>query len=511
MRGLSGKELELKLDLTPQELQRVGANPALEDLTVGKPVTRTLRSIYFDTPDHRLWARGISLRLRSIGDQWVQTVKAGVRVKNGVANPDELEAAVGKPEPDLRAIGDPGLRRTIERAVRASALEPQFETIVTRTTRKLHSDKGDLELALDEGVVRAGASEDKLCEAELELKAGSPECLLETAAVLFSAEPIRLAEASKAERGYNLALGRQGGDVVPSKAQRTALSGEEACTEALVSFVESAATQIALNRRALLGTEDPEAAHQLRVGLRRLRSALRAFRPLLDTPATRELEQHAREIGQRVGELRNADVLIENIYAPVAGLRRGQPGFAELREALVSHRSAKRVEVRSALSGEQWSKLQLYLALWPQTVRGNAGLETPVRDFAADALARAWKKAARRGAHLAALSLDERHEMRKALKTLRYMAEFFGSLYPDRKVEPFVKELRRLQDVFGYMNDVAMARGLAAIADTYCAANCDAQRVAGYIMGWHDVKAECTWEEVSKAWDRLAKRPRFWS
>jgi inorganic triphosphatase YgiF len=511
MRSLSGRELELKLDLTPQELQRVGSNPALDDLTVGKPVTMTLRSIYFDTPDHRLWARGISLRLRAIGDKWVQTVKAGPRVKYGVSNPDELEAAVARPEPDLGVIDDPRIRRTIERAVKASALEPQFETIVRRTTHKLHSDKGDLELALDEGVVRAGASEDQLCEAELELKAGSPECLLETAAVLFSAEPIRLAEASKAERGYNLALGRQGGEVVPHKAERTELSGNEMCAEALISFVQSAATQIALNRRAVLETDDPEAAHQLRVGLRRLRSALRGFRPLIDTPAARELEQYAREVGQSAGELRNADVLIESIYAPVAGVRHGEPGFAELRQALVQHRSRKRAEVRSALSGEQWSKLQLYLALWPQTVRGSTRLETPVRDFAAAALARSWKKAAKRGSRLAALAPEERHEMRKALKMLRYMAEFFGSLYPARKVDPFVKELKRLQEVFGYMNDVAMAKGLAAICDTWCADKREAHRAAGYIQGWHDVKAECIWEDVTKAWDRLAKRRRFWS
>ena len=424
--------------------------------------------------------------------------------------PRELEAAVARPEPDLGAIDDPRIRRAIERAVKASTLEPQFETIITRTTRKLHSDKGDLELALDEGVVRVGAAEDKLCEAELELKAGSPECLLETAAVLFSAEPIRLAEASKAERGYNLALGRQAGGVVPFKAQRTVLTGKETCAQALVSFVEFAGTQIALNRRAVLETDDPEGAHQLRVGLRRLRSVLRAFRPLLDTPAARELAQYARDVGQSVGELRNVDVLIENIYAPVAGLRRGQPGFPVLREALVAHRSAKRAEARAALRGEQWSKLQLYLALWPQTVHGNAKLETPVRDFADSALARSWKKAAKQGSSLAALAPEERHEMRKALKALRYMAEFFDSLYPARKVGPFVKELKRLQDVFGYMNDVAMAEGLAAISDTWCADNREAQRAAGYILGWHDVKAERTWEEVTEAWHRLEKRPRFW-
>ncbi len=149
---------ELKLELTPQELQRVGAHPALGDLTVGKPVTRTLRSIYFDTPDHRLRAQGISLRLRSIGDRWLQTIKAGPGLKNGASTADAVETVLVRPEPDLGAINDSTVRRQLEKALKSSTLEPQFETVVTRTTRKLHSDKGDLELALDEGVIRAGQS-----------------------------------------------------------------------------------------------------------------------------------------------------------------------------------------------------------------------------------------------------------------------------------------------------------------------------------------------------------------
>jgi len=510
MRSVSGKELELKLELTPQELRRVGANPALEGLTVGKPVTSTLRSIYFDTPDHRLRAQGISLRLRSIGDQWVQTIKAGLSLKNGISNPDELEAVVGQPEPDLGVIDDRRVRRTIERAVKTSALEPQFETVITRTTRKLHSDKGDLELALDEGVVRAGAAEDKLCEAELELKAGSPECLLETAAVLFSSEPIRLAESTKAERGYNLALGRQSRSIAPQRARHPALSGGETCAQALALFVDSAAVQIELNRRAVLETDDPEAAHQLRVGLRRLRSALRAFRPLHDSPATRELQQYAREVGQSVGDLRNADVFIESVYAPVAGTMKGVPGFNELRTALLSHRAAKRTTAREALSGEQWSRLLLYLALWPQTVKDNGRLRAPVHAFAAASLNKSWKKIAKQGANLDKLSLEQRHELRKALKGLRYTSEFFGSLYAARKVERFVKDLKRLQDVFGYINDVLTAKALNAICDERCADNSAAQRAAGYVLGWHAVKAEHAWEDVAKVWGRLEAHQRFW-
>ena len=52
-------------------------HPALGDLAAGEPVTRNVRSIYFDTPDHRLRALGISLRLRSDGQSWLQTVKVG--------------------------------------------------------------------------------------------------------------------------------------------------------------------------------------------------------------------------------------------------------------------------------------------------------------------------------------------------------------------------------------------------------------------------------------------------
>ena len=58
---------ELKVELTRDQLQRMRWHPALGDLAAGEPVTRNLRSIYFDTPDHRLRALGISLRLRSEG------------------------------------------------------------------------------------------------------------------------------------------------------------------------------------------------------------------------------------------------------------------------------------------------------------------------------------------------------------------------------------------------------------------------------------------------------------
>jgi CHAD domain-containing protein len=170
-----------------------------------------------------------------------------------------------------------------------------------------------------------------------------------------------------------------------------------------------------------------------------------------------------------------------------------------------------RADAREALASEQWSRLRLYLALWPQTVKDNPRLAAPVRSFADGALTRSWKRIARRGARLERMTPEERHEMRKALKSFRYTVEFFGSLYEDRKVSRFVKTLKKLQDVFGYVNDVATAEALNAIADERCVAAPTAQRAAGYALGWHQVRSEHAWAGVADAWSRLTKRKRFWT
>jgi triphosphatase len=259
------------------------------------------------------------------------------------------ETTLATPEPDLDAIGDRRLRRKIVQVNRTSSLEPLFETVVRRTTRKLHAEKGDLELAFDEGVVRAGRDEGELCEAELELKAGSPACLLEVATRLFASGSLRLVRMSKADRGYNLLLGRRDESIVPRRALRATLKGEESCAEALALLIQSANAQMVANRSVVLETDDPEGAHQLRIGLRRLRSALRTFRRLDDSSVLREIDRHARELARAVGRLDDANGLIEGILAPVAGRMKGEAGFVELRESLATHRLKVRDEVRQQL------------------------------------------------------------------------------------------------------------------------------------------------------------------
>jgi CHAD domain-containing protein len=260
----------------------------------------------------------------------------------------------------------------------------------------------------------------------------------------------------------------------------------------------SAVRQVLVNRRAVLESDDPEAVHQLRIGLRRLRAALRALRPLVGRSSLHGFERSARDVGRCVGMLRDADVLISGIHAPVEGTAADKTGFDELHEALVRNREAERDEVRQVLSGPQWVKLQLYLTLWPRTLEGVDGLNKPITKHARKVLAKAWKKPAKLGRHLDALDSAQRHEMRKALKKLRYQAEFMAPLFDKRDGKHFIRQLKALQDVFGYVNDARMAPRLIEIQRERQAGS-DAARAASYAVGHHEAEVAHVWRWAGKA------------
>jgi triphosphatase len=513
----ANRELELKVELTARGMQKIDAGGRIAELAVGPPQTQNLRSIYFDTPDQRLRAKGLSLRVRRVGRRWVQTVKTGTDVHGGLSNPIEVEDTVHGDEPELKSVGDRAVRKKIEKALDGSELVPVFETVVRRTTRLLRGENGEVELALDEGVVRSPIAASEIHEAELELKSGSVDSLLTVAEALFADEPIRLAEKSKADRGYHLVLGRAAEARKPLSAIQPKFEPTQNCAVAFRAILGAAADQVLHNWQVVVETDDPEGPHQLRVGLRRLRSALRVFRPVADSERLRELDAKARELGRVVGELRDADVLIDAVVAPAMASNPELLGFAKLREVLASARDAKREQVRSALRAPQWSCFQLKLALlskvaddWVGASSHGGALTPPVRKHARKALKRSWRKVVRRAERLEELTVEERHLMRKALKALRYAVEFFLPIYSTNVGRRFLKKLKGVQDIFGYLNDVAMAKKLMNLAPMH-AFDAELQRAAGYVLGWHAARANEAWSSARKRWRKVESAPRFWT
>ncbi len=125
-------------------------------------------------------------------------------------------------------------------------------------------------------------------------------------------------------------------------------------------------------------------------------------------------------------------------------------------------------------------------------------MHTPVSPYSRKVLNKTWRRAAYYGKRLDELSPEERHEMRKTLKKLRYEAEFFAAIYKSRTTAKFIKRLKDLQDIFGYMVDVRMAPRIVEIQQQ-AGLGCAGARAAGYTVGRHEAEAAYAWKRAGAA------------
>ncbi|NRG16956.1 CHAD domain-containing protein [Rhizobiales bacterium] len=513
-------ETELKLELDRASFKHASSAELPSGYSAGRPVTRNLRSIYFDTSDCRLRRAKWSLRVRKVGRDWVQTVKSGTAVSGGLSRPHEYEIQVSGPVPEPDKIEDEALKSVLSSLIGAGELIPQFETVIRRTTRMIEGGGGtEIELALDDGQIVSGERQCPITEAELELKSGSVDALYDVAKALVNGSPVRFSQSSKATRGYAFAAGEKSGPPKPKTAGEIDISHGDTAEIAFRAILRSCFDQIAHNRIVVLETEDPEGPHQLRIGLRRLRSAFNVFKKIIDPAASDELDRRARAIGAGVGNLRDLDVLIDEIVAP---LEAEMPGSVQA-NPLISHigdeREKVRENVRRMLGDPKTNDFLFDLAAYTegrgwltrQAIEQTAALAGPAPEFAARALNKQWKIAAEYGRRIEELKIEERHEMRKALKKLRYTVEFFRPLYKEKTVKPFLEKMKTLQDMFGYLNDVAMAEKLTGLPQAKGQKGASICLTTGFAIGWHEARATGAWTRAKELWDRTRKADKFWT
>jgi len=514
------KEIELKLEVPEEAHSQIKRTGAPEGFTAGRATTRNLQSIYVDTPNQALRKAKTSLRVRKVGQSWVQTVKIGTGVAGGVSSPIEIETKVQGGEVDLAAIPDPQALAILEEIIAGHSLAPCFETVMKRTTRILTdtTDGSEIEVAFDTGEVRAGNRTAPLSELEFELKSGSTPALFKAARGLVGTAPFRFSPYSKAERGYRLAEGRATDLATPKLGSKVVLDPAETTERAFREILRSCLDQIAHNRLVVLSSDAAEGPHQLRVGLRRLRSALRLFKPVLHPTSSAALDKAARTLAGEAGDVRDLDVLTEEIVQPLQDRAPAGVSVSALVTFLEGRRDAARTRLRDHLAQEDINLFILDLAAYtegrgwldPGNFDQTTRLAETITDFARKALDKQWKKVSKYGARIDDLTIEERHDMRKALKKLRYGIEFFGSLYPADSLKPFLKRMKKLQDIFGYLNDVAMAEKLALINGKDGEDAVERAQAVGFAIGWHEAQSTATWPHAKGFWRETRKSPKFW-
>jgi len=501
-------EIELKFQIEPARQDAVRLAVAGSG---ARAQTIRLQARYFDTPDGRLAAAGLALRLRREGrSRWVQTLKGrgdGLmrRLEHELVLPPGGPAAL-----DLaRHAGTPaGAALRAALGPRAAELVERFSTDIRRTRRVVRAkgaagESALIELACDEGWIHAtrndGPQRLAVAEVEFELLSGPPQALLALASRWVQRHGLWLDVRSKAERGHGLAAG------VPSAAtlaQTPLISRRMTPARALAAMAQAALAQALPNLAVLAeaGPVEPEYLHQLRVGLRRLRTALREFGAGVQGVDATWRATLAQVFGT-LGALRDRDVIEQTLALPRAAAQRMGLAMSAARAPL---RGTAAPRTRDTAVFRERGLHRLLLALIgltlaaEQTQRG-----TPLIDVARKRLTRLHRTVMADAARFDALDDAARHVLRKRLKRLRYSLDFVAPLFAAKAVTRYLALLKPAQEVLGDANDVALAEAACLAAGTHDAGD-------AFVLGWLNARRGALSASAAARLKVLAAAPRFW-
>ena len=427
-------ERESKYDVPPEfqlpDLARAGAVAR-----VGPPAVHKLDATYLDTADLRLARHRVTVRRRSGGTD------AGWHVKlPGTAGAREEHRA----PPDGRNL--PADLDLLVRALRRGA--PLRAVARIRTTRREHP------LRAADGRVLALLAQD---EVDARVPDAAPRHWREVEVELVDGDRSVLADV---DRGLRHAGARPAGSA--SKLARAladrlpdppATAGNRA-VDAVVGYARAQRDAILANDPAVRRGE-PEAVHDMRVAVRRLRSTLRTYRPLWNADRVGPVRDELRWLGQQLGAVRDGEVMLarltEAVRAEPADLVRG-PVAARIGEWLAADIARDRRRLLDALDARRYLALLDALDELLDAAPAPAARRTLI--------ARARKALRRADGDLDAARTDPQlHESRKEYKRARYAAEALTSV-AGKPAARLAKRLTTLQDVLGSHQDATVTRDL---------------------------------------------------
>jgi len=474
------------------------------------PARRRLDSTYFDTPDFRLRAARAALRLRRDGRKRIMCFKSEAPGTQGLPQRREWEAPALRgsfspealPCEEIKAASGIDLRR------HAAALAPVFETrFVRRSTQVVLGDGTRVDVCLDAGTIDAGRQSMPLLELELELVEGSPASMLALAEALVEPLGLELEVRSKAEQGYRLIESRA---AIPLKAQLPRLRRGMSAEQAMLAILDGCRAQVQGNVFGTMHSRNPEFLHQLRVGLRRLRSALRTFSPLVTKSSVQPVTRELKAIVARLGGARDWDVfymILSQQIAPPAGR---SPEMARLLRKVRVRRSAARGQAREALGAAAFQKFLLHLMRWTEEApwrdsdQIREAVAHPVGQYGRRALARQERKALRHAQSIDWADSAARHRLRILVKRLRYACEFFADMLPSRTTRRYLERLEAVQDVLGELNDIAVAGRL--LEELGKGSNPES---AAFVQGWLAARQGILLAQLGVVWRSWKKQARF--
>ncbi|MCJ0870787.1 CYTH and CHAD domain-containing protein [Streptomyces sp. AP-93] len=496
------REIERKFEFSTTKAGRRG----VPDLTgtaaiaaVTDQGTAELDAVYYDTPDQRLAADGLTLRRRTGGKD------AGWHLKLPVAPGvrDEITAPLGDTLPDA-------LTALLRSRVRDTPLEPQVRLLSSRKLSHLLDADGALLAELSTDAVRAeraGATA-AWTEVEVELADGADPALLDAVEKTFRKAGLRVSDApSKLAR----ALAETGGEP-PARAAGAGpgLAEDTVGAHVLAYLREQRDTLIAQDPAVRRGL--PDSVHQMRVATRRLRSAFKTYRRVLDTAETGPVGEELRWLAAELGVDRDQEVLLERLQTRLDELPRTLvlgPVRGRLKIWNVARRTGSRRAALAALDSRRYvvllGALDALLAD-PPLLKAAA---RPAESALPAAVLADYERLT--GRIESALSMDPGegrdlalHEARKAAKRTRYAAEAAAPALgkPARKL---AKAVKAVQSLLGDHQDGVVAREALRGLAIQAAGAGESAFTWGLLYGREEALAERRERELPQVWAATAR------
>ena len=202
------------------------------------------------------------------------------------------------------------------------------------------------------------------------------------------------------------------------------------------------------------GQDGPEPVHQMRVAVRRLRSAIKVFGRALRCPTLDAADAGLKALAARLGPTRDWDVFLTETVVAITDAFPEEKRLQRLLVAAERRRRAYHEALRVYLGGSEFRGLGIALACLAASQDWHAELDEaqqaelvlPLDDFAARELNRRLKRLVQVDGHLAGLEPPALHAIRLRAKRLRYAAEIFSLLYPAKATSRYLRRLSKLQD-----------------------------------------------------------------
>ncbi len=295
-------------------------------------------------------------------------------------------------------------------------------------------------------------------------------------------------------------------DGQPRKAQPLELSEKPRMRDTAWLVFSDALAQVRENLAGARASDDPEFVHQLRVGVRRLRTALRVFGKALDKQHSKHLRAELKWLFRELGALREYDVFLTEHVLPLSA----QHDLGDLQRTCTRERSRRLSLVQKALASARFASLLCALLDFETRITSSTEGDPKLVPFARKALERGLRRVHKRKAAIEAHDAHALHELRKVVKRLRYLCEFVQAVFPRRATHHFRKRLEGLQDVLGELNDVAVSERILARSLPRNASKTVKQRLREPVhahLSAIEAKARADFEQ---AWTKFAEAKPFW-